>query len=376
MTPRSLRIIFLVNLGLVAAAALLLVSVSAVVLAGGDGRAGLAVALAYGVPALTVFAVFVGWLLRRTVLRPLDALARTADALAEASGPIPVHRYEVREFQALDERFRAMAERLLDAQGQVVRAEKLAAIGRLGAGLAHEIRNPLGALNTYVEVLKQRGADGEVVGAMQDEVARMDRIVTGLLDYGRPRASSTAPADLAVAARRTVEFLSRQGALKGHPVEIVADPEAYPVLADAHDVDQILVNLILNARDARPGGRIVVGVHRHRPDARHRHEDVTGAPATARKRTAAAPRRASGSVVGTGTLLIVADEGPGVPERDRERIFDPFYTTKATGEGTGLGLAIVARAVYDAGGVVWVDRAREGGAVFRALFPAAPGSVA
>jgi len=67
----------------------------------------------------------------------------------------------------------------------------------------------------------------------------------------------------------------------------------------------------------------------------------------------------------------VADEGPGVPEDERERIFDPFYTTKDPGKGTGLGLAIVARTVHDAGGVVWVDRAREGGAVFKVFLPQA-----
>jgi C4-dicarboxylate-specific signal transduction histidine kinase len=72
-----------------------------------------------------------------------------------------------------------------------------------------------------------------------------------------------------------------------------------------------------------------------------------------------------------GALLYVADDGPGVPEADRERIFDPFFTTKPPGEGTGLGLAIVARTVYDAGGVVWVDRAREGGAVFKIFLPLA-----
>jgi len=72
-----------------------------------------------------------------------------------------------------------------------------------------------------------------------------------------------------------------------------------------------------------------------------------------------------------GGLLYVADEGPGVPEEERERIFDPFYTTKDPGKGTGLGLAIVARTVHDAGGVVWVDRAREGGAVFKVFLPQA-----
>ena len=72
-------------------------------------------------------------------------------------------------------------------------------------------------------------------------------------------------------------------------------------------------------------------------------------------------------------MLYVADDGPGVPEADRERIFDPFFTTKQPGEGTGLGLAIVARTVHEAGGVVWVDRAREGGAVFKVFLPLAGG---
>ena len=369
---RSLRTVFLVNLGVFTAAALLLVSVSAVVLAGGDGSAGVTVALAYGAGALLVFLAFGAWLVERMVLAPLSDLAHTADALAEGAAPVPERQFEGREFKALEERFRAMAVRLLDAQGQVVRAEKLAAIGRLSAGLAHEIRNPLGALNTYVEVLRQRGVDGEVVGAMQQEVARMDHIVAGLLDYARTRSSSRAPADLAAAVRATVDFLTKQGALKGYAIELVADPDAPLVGADPHDLEQIVVNLILNARDARPGGKIVVGVHRHRPGAQRRHSDEYEGGSLTRRSDQPPPPRPSGPAAQDATLLIVADEGAGVPESDRERIFDPFFTTKGAGEGTGLGLAIVARAVHDAGGVVWVDRAREGGAVFKALFPAAP----
>jgi len=366
---RSLRTTLLVNLGLFTAAAVLLVSASAVVLAGGDGVAGTMIVLSYGGAALAVFLTFGAWLVNRSVLAPLTQLARTADALAEGSGPVPEQQFDGSEFKVLEERFRAMAQRLLDAQGQVVRAEKLAAIGRLGAGLAHEIRNPLGALNTYVEVLKQRGVDAEVVDAMQQEVARMDRIVAGLLDYARTRPSTRVPADLAAVARSTVDFLTKQGALKGYGVELVADDDVPPVAADPHDLEQILVNLILNARDACPGGRIVVGVHCHLPGARRRYSDEYD-PTTGirRKDQPAAPRLANGSAA-DGTLLIVADEGAGVPEADRTRIFDPFFTTKGPGEGTGLGLAIVARAVHDAGGVVWVDRAREGGAVFKALFP-------
>lgn len=367
---RSLRTLLLVNLGLLIGAALLMVGLSAVIASTLGRDEALWVLVIYGTGAFGVVLGFGAWLVRRLILRPLDELARTADALAlEGGAPVPQATFESRELMDLDGRFRAMAQRLLDAQGQVVRVEKLAAIGRLSAGLAHEIRNPLGALNTYVEVLKQRGVDPEVVAAMQEEVGRMDKIVAGLLDYARPRTATRAPADLGLAARSTLEFLTRQGALKGHPFELVIDPEAPPVGADPHDLQQILVNLILNARDASPGSRIVIGVHRHAPGAPRRHSDELDLGARERRRHASPPPRPSGPVQVDGALLIVADSGPGVAEGDRERIFDPFYTTKSPGDGTGLGLAIVARAVHDAGGVVWVDRAREGGAVFKALFP-------
>ena len=361
--------ILLVNLGLLTGAALLLVGMMAVLATAAGGAAGIWAVVGYGLGALAVIVAFGAWLADRMVLRPLALLAETADRLAEGEAQVGVPPFEAQEFHALGERFRTMALRLLDAQGQVVRAEKLAAIGRLSTGLAHEIRNPLGALNTYVEVLKQRGTDSEVVGQMQHEVARMDRIVAGLLDYARPRAGRSEPTDLAVAARATVDFLTRQGALKGYGVELVSDPEAHPVAADPHDLSQILVNLILNARDACPGGKIVVGVHRFRHGARRRFSDEHDSVSLQRRKGQPPPPRPSGPQSFEGTVLIVADEGPGVPDADRERVFEPFFSTKTDGEGTGLGLAIVARAVHDAGGVVWVDRAREGGAVFKALFP-------
>jgi signal transduction histidine kinase len=102
-----------------------------------------------------------------------------------------------------------------------------------------------------------------------------------------------------------------------------------------------------------------------------RRDDPGSGEAPERRRWASRPRRRDLAPGTPGAMLYVADAGPGVPEADRERIFDPFFTTKPPGEGTGLGLAIVARTVYDAGGVVWVDRAREGGAVFKVFLPLA-----
>lgn len=371
---RPLRTILLVNLGLLTAAALLLVGGMSVVVTGVIETMGVWVVLGYGIGVLALVTAISAWVIRRRLLRPFAELLATADVLADGAPSVPARKFESEELRHLDDRFRVMAQRLLESQGQVERGERLAAIGRLSAGLADEMRNPLGALRTHLDVLKQRGTDQELLDAMQQQLVRMDQLVTALLDYARTRTVARVPADLSVVARSTVDFLTRRGALKGHGIELVADPDVPTVGADRHDLEQILVHLILNARDAQPGGRIVVGVHRHMPGARRRHSDEYDPITGARRKDQAQPPRPSGGTPAEGTLLIVADEGEGVPEADRTRIFEPFFTTKGPGEGTGLGLAIVARAVHDAGGVVWVDSAREGGAVFKALFPAAPHS--
>jgi signal transduction histidine kinase len=116
-----------------------------------------------------------------------------------------------------------------------------------------------------------------------------------------------------------------------------------------------------------------VGTVRRRFEPRHAAERRAGPDGRSlgngRRSWAPRPRRLDLENGTPGAILYVADDGPGVPDVDRERIFDPFFTTKSPGEGTGLGLAIVARTVHEAGGVVWVDRAREGGAVFKVFLP-------
>ena len=153
-----------------------------------------------------------------------------------------------------------------------------------------------------------------------------------------------------------------------------------PVRGQQHGLEQVVVNLVVNARQASPRGSLAVGTelrtygasHREAPrrDGRRRHGRRSGP--RARSQVGGSGRGARTSTPGTdGVLLYVADDGPGVPEDHRERVFDPFFTTKPPGEGTGLGLAIVARTVHEAGGTVWVDRSREGGAVFKVFLPAA-----
>ena len=325
-----------------------------------------------------VFVVFGGYLVHRLVLRPLGHAVATADAVAAGDLARRAPDAETSDFSTLAERLNRMTDHLLDAQGQLVRSEKLASIGRLAAGIAHEVGNPLGALGTYVEVLRRRGgADPEVIAGVTRELERIDRIVRGLLDYARPQEEALAPLDAAGVVRDAYQLLEAQGALRSVRSSLDLAPDVPRMLGRRHLLEQTIVNLVLNAVDAagagdgRGGGVVIVGARRWDYELRNPDPKRATDPPPTRFPRVPEPRpaRVEFTAGQPGVLLFVADSGPGVPRDDREKVFDPFYTTKAPGQGTGLGLAIVARAVDDMGGVVWVDNAREGGAAFKMFFP-------
>jgi two-component system, NtrC family, sensor kinase len=380
---RSLRTELLVNLGFVTSAAVILVGLTTVVLAGGDLDATLRPLVVLWLASTVVFVLFGAYVVRRLVIAPLQRLSAEADLLAAGGLDISRPGYQSRELAYLSSRYRAMAESLLDAQSQMVRVEKLAGIGSLAAGVAHEVRNPLGALGTYVDVLRRRGADREVTDAMRGAIERIERTVQSLLTYAKPGAGQGS-SDLNAAVRSSLEFLGAQGLLKDQRMSVELEPGLPAVRGDGHLLEQVVVNLVINACQASPGGTLVIGTARESFEPRYRIATRAGdgwSPETSAARAerdpvwAGRPRRPDVPAGTPGVLLYVADDGPGVPEADRERVFDPFYTTKDPGEGTGLGLAIVARTVHDAGGTVWVDRAREGGAVFKVFLPLAWQSV-
>jgi len=370
---RSLRLRLLFDLSFLTSAAVLLAGVTTleIVLAGADAGSSAWALAALWLGSTAVFALFGAHLVRRHVLRPLQRLAAEADTLAAGDLTAPAAAYETDELSELSSRYRAMAESLLDLHAHALRVEKLAGIGQLAAGVAHEVRNPLGALSTDVEVLRRRGTDPEVMARMRHAVERIDRTVQSLLDYARPGGRDIGEeTDPGAAARTALEFLCAQGALREHDVTArIAD--ALPHVAGSrHGLEQVVVNLVLNACDAAPDGRIVVGMEPrcYEPGAAEQRRDDVDAVA-ARRRWSPRPRRPDLPAGRPGVLLFVADSGPGVPAAERERIFDPFYTTKEPGKGSGLGLALVASTVHEAGGLVWVDDAREGGAVFRVFLP-------
>ena len=339
---------------------------------------------------VAVFVVFGAHLLRRLVSRPIADMAAAAEAIAAGDLTRRVPVPPTRELAALAESVNRMTDHLLAEQAQRVRAEKLASVGRLAAGVAHEIGNPLGAINGYIHILRRAVAPSspalapapaahaaEAMDGLERESARIDRIVRGLLDYARPRRLTPTRLDVNETVEAAVRLLADQGRLRAVDVSLVLDPRAPGIFGAKHELEQVLVNLLLNALDAMDArGRIGV-VTRVTPRAalleasgRRAYDpgDVS-VPRRTNERIADWLERAKPprEVV----KVIVADTGPGVPPEDVERIFDPFFTTKEPGKGTGLGLAIVLRVVETLQGIVWVERARAGGAAFHLLFPAA-----
>ena len=149
----SLRLRLLVDLGFLMAAAVMIVGLTTLLLVGADVREFIGPLVALWIGSIGVFVLFGRYLVDRLVLRPIERLTSDADRYAAGDVASGERAYEAPELEHLSERYRLMAEELLDAQSQIVRVEKLAGIGRLAAGVAHEVRNPLGALSTYTEVL-------------------------------------------------------------------------------------------------------------------------------------------------------------------------------------------------------------------------------
>ena len=367
----SLSTELLFNLAVLAAGALVLAVLSAFLAPLlGNGVLGAALLTMLVVADVLVFIGFGRYLVSRLVTGPMAELVEATHAVAagELGRRAPPGR--TRDFDRLAESVNRMTDRLLDAQGALVRAEKLASVGRLAAGVAHEVGNPLAAISNYLELLHRRAAEPEIVAAIQREAGRIDTIVRSLLDYARPRDAQREPLDVVAVAERAVDLLRSQGVLRGASVEVVRGDGLPQVLGDAAALEQVFVNLLLNAVDAAgEGGRIVVAASATRLGDAEEQERRAGDPAFP---VAGEPRRshrssrhlehaADGSVA---VQVVVADNGPGVPVEAGERILDPFFTTKPPGKGTGLGLAIVQRIVHDHGGRVDISRAREGGAAF------------
>jgi len=263
--------------------------------------------------------------------------------------------------------------------------DRLVALGELAAGLAHEVKNPIGAIKGAAQLLEDvaldstpaaheanpGGADASAdaapnegpvyVGIILEEVARLDRVVSSFLDYARPNAGTPIAVDVNAAVRRTMQILSAQG-FGQTDVQVHYADTLPSVLIDPEKLRQVLVNLVLNALQAvGAGGKVQVTTLR-------RDEYGSRVPLS---RSRSGPISVGAAIAGEGWVEIaVRDDGPGISKKVLESLFIPFFTTKE--KGTGLGLAISQSIVQAAGGVIDVVSHPGSGSTFRVLLPGAP----
>ena len=242
--------------------------------------------------------------------------------------------------QKIDALAQANAE-LEDAQEAMIRSEKLASIGQLAAGVAHEVGNPLSAVIGLVELLQDDPSvpseqREDVLRRIEKELMRINQIIRDLLDYSRTPDEEAQDASLQLAVSNTLKLVEAQPTFRTIDVKVSME-EQLPLVAMNNDrLVQVLLNLLLNAAEAMDGeGTITVTARREVGEVR----------------------------------LSVEDNGPGIDAEAVGRVFEPFFTTKPPGKGTGLGLAICERIVETAGGTIEVTNLETGGARFALTLP-------
>jgi two-component system, NtrC family, sensor kinase len=298
------------------------------------------------------------WLVGRPVALLRDKARRIA--AGDFSGRLALRQND--EIGELAAEIDAMSDRIRDAREELAReteariaaveqlrhADRLATIGQLASGVAHELGTPLNVIAARGKMIAGAGAWSDAVRQhariVTEQAERMTGIIHQLLDLSRQRRPKLGRADLQRIVARTLELVSAAAASAGVNVIVEGRDTVALVEADQGQLEQALTNLVLNGIQAMPeGGRLTVRVER-RP---------------------ARPQPGGGGREGEYVVLTVADEGVGIAPEDLPRIFEPFFTTKGTGEGTGLGLPVVSGIVAEHGGWIEVESAVGSGTRFR-----------
>jgi signal transduction histidine kinase len=319
-------------------------------------------------PSAEVFAA-AGSLRQTTLLEPSSAppelvgLARLRAAVAvapvvtSAGRPLAVLMVTARDSEALRPRALAVIEtaahriaaplaaadgarRLGRLDGEIRRLDRLSALGTLAAEIAHEVRNPMVSVKTFLQLLPERRNDPEFVedflAVATEELHRIERLLDLVIEY--PRGSDPEPRASTGAVLESIgELLRHVGRGRGIELKVVAGDELPDVAVSGDSLRQVLLNLALNAVEATPPDGTV---------------------------------RLSAGLADGGVDVTVDDEGPGIPDDERERVFEPFHSTRPGAHG-GIGLALSRRMVEEAGGSVRIEDAPDGGARLRVHLPAA-----
>lgn len=356
--------------------------------------------LAYFLLDSLLLFMFGSFLLSRVVVVPMRRLLAATERIASGDYGQFVHVPGSAEIAELSESFNRMLEALRDkreeadahmrslekanlelqaAREETIRSEKMASVGLLAAGMAHEIGTPLSAIIGYTGILRDELSEDPVkadyLRRIEQESARIDRLVRDLLNYARPTPAEYEEVNVAAFLAEVFEMLERQGVFKKIRTSLTVAEGIPPLFIDRHQLLQVMINLLVNARDAMPaGGEIAVhasagelALRAERPQSQvplitmgRRKEDFQGA------------FRASffsESAMTSCVKIEVSDSGMGIDAKNMGRLFDPFFTTKEPGKGTGLGLSISARIIDAFGGRITVASAMGEGTTFTVWLP-------
>jgi two-component system NtrC family sensor kinase len=341
--------------------------------------------LFYIVLDILVLVAFGAYVFSKLVVKPVQKLVQTAESFQEGDVIPDVSAGEQNELGKLSKALNSMLQRLAEnkqelrhhissleqanlelqrVQQEVIFSEKLASVGRLAAGIAHEIGNPIGIVLGYLELLQRKDIDEgerlELVGRMSNEIQRVNQTIRQLLDFSRPSSNERQAISVHPLIQETLEVLDHQ--LRQKDIEVVLELEAQRdlVFANGDQLKQVFLNLVVNAADAMEatsnrtqGGELHVRT-RVLAEESLIQERSAGQPLRRRTDPATADYshlRRSGVTAEERWLQIqFADTGVGIPKEDQKRVFDPFFTTKEVGKGTGLGLSVSIQIIETLGG--------------------------
>ena len=288
-------------------------------------------------------------------VRHEDEFGRVAGSFNRMTGALQKSQLEMLDWvQTLESKVDERSQELLVAEAAMAQGEKLASVGQLAAGIAHELNNPLTGVLTFTSLLRQKmpdgSADAEDLDLVIRETKRCASIIRRLLDFAREKVPVKGLFDLNRVIAETVRFIDRPASLLHIDVSTELAADLPQVWGDADLVKQVLLNILVNAEQAIEGhGNIIVQSRRYL------------ARAAAKPGTEALPK----------VEISIMDTGCGIPEANLQRIFDPFFTSKEVGKGTGLGLSVSYGIIKAHGGEIKVESKVGVGTTFRIYLPIA-----
>ena len=301
-----------------------------------------------------------GDLEHRIPVRGDDEFGQLAGSFNSMTAALRESQVQLRDAaRTLEQKVEERTQQLRAAEAEAVQSEKLAAVGLLASGIAHELNNPLTGVLTFSHLIRQKLPDGSTDAEDMDlvirETKRCASIVRRLLDFARQKAPETKFADLNGIVSDVARFIERSVQLQGTTLTLDLDQGLPQVRADENQVKQVVMNMLVNAQQATgTGGSIVVRTRR--------------CPEPLAPEPGAPPVEM--------VEISIVDTGCGIPEADLQRIFDPFFTSKEVGKGTGLGLSVSHGIVKSHGGTIKVASTPGRGSAFLVYLPVDPVAVA